>query len=319
MRASRLLSILILLQLRLRVTAEELAQEFEVSVRTIYRDVDALSAAGVPIQADRGRGGGFQLMNGYRTRLTGLSADEAEAMLMIGIPGPAAELGLAPAARGAQRKMLASLPESLRTDAGRIGARFHLDPLEWYRAAEPVGHLPALARAVLDQRVVSMTYESWTATRKRRVEPMGLVLKAGAWYLVARSGKSLRTYKVSKILEHVVEDERFERPDDFDLSAHWADSMEQFEARLRPEKASLSCSPIGLRRLAELGEYAARAVREAGAADAKGWRRVELPIESVERAALTLLALGAEFRVVEPAALRERVRELARDVARRMA
>src|SRR6185295_10620801 len=127
MRASRLLSILILLQVRLRLTAEALAEEFEVSVRTIYRDIDALSAAGIPVYGDRGPGGGFRLLDGYRTRLTGLAPDEAEAMMMIGLPGPAAALGLASAATRAKGKLLAALPASGGEDAGRMAQRFHLD------------------------------------------------------------------------------------------------------------------------------------------------------------------------------------------------
>jgi predicted DNA-binding transcriptional regulator YafY len=162
-RASRLMSILMLLQLRQRLTADELAAEFGVSVRTIYRDVDELSAAGIPVQADRGPGGGFQLVDGYRTRLTGLTAFEAEALLMIGLPEPAAALGLGSAAAGAQAKVLASLPQASLAGAGRLAARFHLDPVDWYRAAPPVDHLPELARAVLAQQRVAVTYESWTA------------------------------------------------------------------------------------------------------------------------------------------------------------
>ena len=158
MRASRLLSILILLQLRVRLTAEALAEEFEVSVRTIYRDIDSLSAAGIPVYGDRGPGGGFQLLDGYRTRLTGLAAGEAEAMMMIGLPG--AGRGARPRRRprrGRGASCSPRCPPAGGEEAGRMAARFHVDPVDWYRADEPVRHLPALARAVLDQRVVTMT------------------------------------------------------------------------------------------------------------------------------------------------------------------
>ncbi len=317
MRASRLLSILILLQVRVRLTAEALAEEFGVSVRTIYRDIDGLSAAGIPIYGDRGPGGGFQLLDGYRTRLTGLATDEAQALFMIGLPGPAAALGLGPAAARARTKVLASLSPSLGEDAGRIGARFHLDPIDWYRAPEPVDHLPALARAVLDARLVAMRYESWRSIRDWQVEPLGLVLKAGAWYVVARGGKSVRIFKVSKILELVVKETSFERPPDFDLPAYWSAELERFESTLRPRKASLRASPVGLKRLSRLGAYAAQAVKESAAPDAEGWARLLLPIESVDQAAFALLGLGPEVEVLEPAALRDRLRQLAHDVARR--
>lgn len=317
MRASRLLSILMLLQLRERLTAEALAEEFEVSVRTIYRDIDKLAEAGVPVYADRGPGGGFRLVDGYRTRLTGLASDEAEAMFMIGLPGPAAALGMGPAASNAGRKMLASLPRSSGDVAGRMGARFHLDPVDWYRDDEPLQQLPAIARAVLDQRVLAMTYDSWRGVRERVVEPLGLVLKAGAWYLVARSESVARIYKVANILHHEVRDTHFERPADFDLAAWWSAETARFEAGLRPGVAQLRATALGLKRLSQLGAYAQRAVKAAERPDSEGWSHVALPIETVDHAALTLLGIGPEIVVLEPEALRHRLKEMAADIVRR--
>src|SRR3954468_8478197 len=144
MRASRLLSILLLLQTRGRMTAQALADEFETSVRTIYRDIDQLSAAGVPVYADRGRAGGFQLMEGYRTQLTGLSSAEAETLFLAGLPGPAAQLGLGDAMAQAQLKLLAALPAEGRQGAARVASRFHLDPIGWFRSAEHADVLPSL-------------------------------------------------------------------------------------------------------------------------------------------------------------------------------
>jgi predicted DNA-binding transcriptional regulator YafY len=318
-RASRLLSILILLQLRERLTAEALAAEFGVSVRTVYRDIDELSAAGIPVQADRGPGGGFQLLDGYRTRLTGLTAAEAEALLMIGLPGPAQALGLGSAAAGARAKLLASLPTPSLAGAGRLGARFHLDPVDWYRAAAPVDHLPALARAVLAEQRVAITYESWTRTRDWRIEPLGLVLKAGAWYVVADAGQGPRTFRVSNVRALLPLESRFERPRRFDLQAYWTASLARFESQLRKGTAVLRASAVGRDRLARLGAHAARAVAAAGPPAADGWARVALPIENVEQAALALLGLGPEVTVLAPDALRVRTRALAREVARRMA
>ena len=246
MRASRLLAILILLQLRTRLTAAALAEEFEVSMRTIYRDIDSLSAAGVPVYGDRGPGGGFQLLEGYRTRLTGLDADEAEAMLMIGMPGPAAALGLGAAASRARGKLLASLPQASLEGAGRIAARFHFDPVDWYRAADAAPYLPAMARAVLDQRQVAMTYESWRGPRDWRIDPLGLVMKGGAWYAAARSGAKIMTFRISSLLAFTPLETYFERPADFDLPRYWADSQTRFEKELRPHIARLRLSPIGL-------------------------------------------------------------------------
>ena len=314
MRASRLLSILILLQLRGRMTAEALADEFEVSIRTVYRDVDALSAAGVPVYGDRGPGGGFQLLDGYRTRLTGLAADEAEAMFMIGMPGPAAALGLGAAAARAGGKLLASLSPPVSEGAGRIGTRFHFDSVHWYHADEAVPFLPAIARAVLDQHIVELRYESWSGVRDWRVEPLGLVLKAGAWYLVARARRGVQTFRVSNIRTQRVTGERFERSEDFDLPIWWSASLERFETELRPARASIRLSALGRRRLAEQGAYAAEAVAAAGAPDQEGWAVVNLPIETIDKAALTLLGLGPEVRVIEPIELRESLRDLAEQV-----
>lgn len=319
MRASRLLSILMLLQLRDRLTAEALAAEFEVSVRTIYRDIDKLAEAGVPVYADRGPGGGFRLIDGYRTRLTGLAADEVEALLMIGLPGPAAALGMGPAASNASRKMLASLPRSSGDVAGRIGARFHLDPVEWYRDDEPLQQLPAIARAVLDQTVLAMSYDSWRGVRDRVVEPLGLVLKAGAWYLVARSDGVARIYKVANILRHEVRDTHFERPTDFDLAAWWSAETARFEAGLRTGTAQLRATATGLKRLSQLGAFAQRAVKMAAPADDEGWSCLSLPIETIDHAALTLLGIGPEVVVLAPDALRLRLRDLAADIVDRCA
>jgi predicted DNA-binding transcriptional regulator YafY len=307
MRASRLLSILMLLQVRGKVTADELAEELEVSVRTVYRDVEALGAAGIPIYADRGPGGGFALIDGYRTRLTGLSSDEAEALFMVGLPGPAAALGLGVAAGGAAQK--------LRVEAGTVGEWFHLDVTDWYQSIEPTPHLPAVARAVLDRRALSMTYGSWTATRDWTVEPLGLVLKAGSWYLVGRVAGDYRTFKVSNIATLTIETATFQRPRRFDLAKVWATNLERFENGLRRETATVRATDLGLVRLAKLGAYAAAAVAASTTPDDDGWTTVDLPIEGVEHAALELLGVGPEVVVDAPRALRAKIRDLAARIA----
>ena len=317
MRASRLLSILMLLQLRDRLTADELAVEFEVSVRTIYRDIEELSAAGIPVYGDRGPGGGFQLLDGYRTRLTGFATDEAEAVFMIGIPGAAAALGLGSAAARAGRKLLAALPPALSEGAGRMSARFHLDPIEWYHTAESVEHLPVLARTVMNQHVVAMKYESWTGCRQWRIEPLGLVLKAGNWYVIAGTHLGVRTFKVANIREQAVEQSTFERPVNFDLPAYWAAQLERFENTLRPTSAILRASAAGCERLSKLGSYAAQAVKDADPPDGAGWARLLFPFEDIEQAALVLLGIGPEIEVLDPQQLRNRLRELAQQIVNR--
>lgn len=316
-RAGRLVSILMLLQLRVRLTAEALAEELEVSVRTIYRDIEALSEAGVPIYGDRGPGGGFQLLDGYRTKLTGLAAPEAEAVFMIGLPEAAEAMGLGPAAAEAGRKLLASLPPPLSEGAGRLGARFHFDPAEWYRQVAPPPHLPLLARAVLDARTVTMTYESWTSVKSRRVEPLGLVLKAATWYLVAQRDGVARIYRVSGVHALEVHDDVFTRPERFDLPAFWSEAIARFEAELRPARATVRASAIGRERLRRAGAYAAAAVREATELDADDWAVVSLPIEHVDDAAHVILAAGGEVVVVDPPELAARVHALATAILRR--
>lgn len=306
MRASRLLSILLLLQTRGRMTAQALADEFEVSVRTVYRDIDDLSAAGVPVYADRGRMGGFQLLDGYRTRLTGMTPVEAEALFLSGLPGPAAELGLGDAMAAAQLKLLAALPDEPRLGAGRAAARIHLDPVAWYRKAEQADILPQLAEAVWNARRIRIRYESWTDVRDRDIDPLGLVLKAGIWYLVAEAGRGPLTYRVAAIQRLDVSDERFERPADFDLAAYWTKWAAEFETRIYRGQATLRISPAGYKQLALLGAAVTEmAERTAGPPDARGWVAIEIPVETIDHAAGEILRLGAgEAEVLAPPELR---------------
>jgi predicted DNA-binding transcriptional regulator YafY len=316
MRASRLLSLLMLLQTRGRLSAQVLAEALEVSVRTIHRDVDELSASGVPIWADRGRLGGFQLQPGWRTKVDGLTAPEAQAMFLGGLPGPASELGLGEAMASAQLKLLAALPDGWREDARRVSARFHLDPIDWYRGPSASDHLPAIAQAVWGERRIAMRYESWKGEVSRRVDPLGLVLKAGIWYLAAQVGMGVRTYRLSNILDLEVTDEAFERPVDFDLAAWWLAATKRFEKELVTDTAQLRVSASGMRALRDLGAAVSSAA-EASASDPdeSGWRRVTIPIESIAHAAAQVLRLGAQAEVIKPAALRREVVERVAAVA----
>ncbi|WP_327590134.1 YafY family transcriptional regulator [Nonomuraea sp. NBC_00507] len=321
MRASRLVSILLLLQTRGRLTARELADRLEVSVRTIYRDVESLHAAGIPLYGDAGPQGGYQLLDGYRTRLTGLTADEAESLFLAGLPGPAAELGLGAVVTAAQLKLMAALPVELRDRAGRIQERFHLDAPTWYRDREPVTYLPAVADAVWNERRIQVRYRRWKAPQEveRRLDPYGLVVKAGRWYLVARAGEDVRTYRVSQILELHPLEEGFTRPEGFDLAAYWQEYLAAFEASLRWGEAVVRLSPRGLERLANLmtpGVVAA-ARESAGPPDQEGWTRVTVPIESIEHALGEFLRLGVDAEVLAPGELRDRLAGVAKVLGER--
>ncbi|GHF77286.1 putative DNA-binding transcriptional regulator YafY [Amycolatopsis bartoniae] len=309
MRASRLLSVLLLLQNRGRMTADELAAELEVSVRTVYRDIEALSAAGVPVYADRGRAGGYQLVGGYRTRLTGLTEEEAQSLSLAGLPVAAAELGLGTVLAAAQLKLYAALPEELRDRAGQVAERFLLDVPGWFRGVESLPHLAEIARAVWECRLFTTRYRRWDGSEVDRVlEPLGLVLKAGNWYLAARAGNGVRTYRVSRISAPEL-GERFERPSDFDLAAYWREWSESFERRLYPRIAVVRLSRLG-RDLVPfyLGVVGARALRECrNEPDEDGWLRVELPVEPGAPALGELLRFGPELQVLEPPELRAEV------------
>ncbi|GIH05015.1 transcriptional regulator [Rhizocola hellebori] len=318
MRAARLLSILLLLQTRGRMTAQQLAEELEVSVRTIYRDVESLHSAGVPLYGDAGWSGGYQLLAGYRTQLTGLTADEAESMFLTGLPGPAAELGLGAVVTAAQLKLLAALPAELRDRAGRIRERFHLDAPGWYRNPDEVPHLMAVAEAVWGQHRIRIRYRRWEAPREviRTLDPYGVVLKGGRWYLVAASDRTPRTYRVSEILELHPLGEGFTRPEGFVLQDYWQSYLDEFEARRIQGKVVIRLSPKGLRRLHDLmGQAVARqATENAGPPDSDGWVTTTIPIEGTEHARGELLRLGAEAVVEEPEELRQMIKDAIREL-----
>ena len=316
MRASRLLSVMMLLQARGRISAQALADELEVSVRTVYRDVDHLSAAGVPVTATRGAAGGFELLDGWRTRLTGLTPHEAQAMFLAGAPSAAEQLGLGEAAESAQLKLLAALPPQWQADARRVGSRLHLDPVGWYRSADRAEHLDAVAQAVWTDRRLRIRYEGWKGVSDRVIEPLGLVQKAGAWYVVARSNKQMRTFRLSGIQQLEVRPGKFARPRNFDLPKHWAASIERFEAGIYRGTATLRVTARGLQRLKGWSAAVAEAAdRTQTIADADGWSEVTIPIESIDYAALELLRLGSEAEVLKPIELRKLVATTVRALA----
>lgn len=309
------------------MTAQELSTELEVSVRTVYRDVESLGAAGVPVYADRGPTGGYRLLDGYRTRLTGLTVDEAETLFLTGMPGPAEELGLGSVLAGAELKLLAALPGELGNRAARARARFHLDAPGWFRATEPTPHLATLADAVWRERMIEIRYRRWKAPKEvdRRLAPLGVVLKAGRWYLVARADPEtradaeVRAYRIASVLELTVLDEGFARPADFDLAAFWQgwsrryeESVYRAEAAVRMTAAALDLMPF------VFPPAMSRAAREAaGPVDEAGWLHTVVPIESVRHGHIELLKLGAEVEVLAPAELRAAFVATARALAER--
>ncbi|WP_306189205.1 YafY family protein [Streptomyces sp. MK5] len=317
MRAARLIKMVLLLQSRPAMTAAELARELEVSERTVTRDAQALSEAGVPVYADRGRAGGYRLIGGYRTRLTGLARSEAEALFLSGVPGALREMGLEDAASAARLKVSAALLPSLR-DASRSAAqRFHLDAPNWFTEPRTPELLPAVADAVWDDRRITARYRSGEAGVERELEPYGLVLKAGVWYLCARVAArgSYRVYRVGRFTAVEVGEERFERDEEFDLPAFWAQRAERFARSILRAEVVVRLSEAGVRRLPYVVDPASarEALAAAAPADEHGRVTVTLPVESEEVAHGQLTSLGPEAEVLAPGSLRER---FARDALR---
>ena len=320
MRASRLVSLLLLLQTRGGMTAAQLARELEVSERTVHRDVDALSEAGVPIYAERGPHGGVRLVEGYRTRLTGLTSEEAQALFLSGLPGPAAELGLGTVVAAARLKVLAALPPELRARASRLAERFHLDAPGWFRQAEPVPHLSTLADAVWETQRVEVDYERGDRRVTRLLEPLGLVLKGGVWYLVARAEEQIRTYRVSRVVDARPTEERFERPAAFDLAGFWTEASSAYEratpmvdvtVRVRPERVP------GL--LDAIADTPLAAAERLDRRDPYGWEHLVLRLPWPDEAATRLLQLGLDAEVLDPPEVRDQIVTLARQLIERYA
>jgi predicted DNA-binding transcriptional regulator YafY len=318
MRASRLVNLLLLLQSRGGMTAAELARELEVSVRTVHRDVEELSAAGVPIFAERGPTGGIRLVDGYRTRLTGMTADEAEALFLSGLSGPAAQLGLGTVVAAAQLKVMAALPPELRSRASRIVQRFHLDAAGWFQANEEVPHLATLSTAVWEGRSVAIDYDRGDEVVPRTLGPLGLVLKGGFWYVVASIDGQVRTYRASRVAAATLLDVPVDRPDGFDLAVFWVESTTAFEretptvvvdVRVREDQAWRLNQVFG-RGTLDSGER----VEETGH---PGTIRVRLRLGYPDEAPGMLLAVGHNLEVVGPPEVRDKVVMLANRIAAR--
>jgi predicted DNA-binding transcriptional regulator YafY len=296
MRASRLVSLLLLLQTRGQLTAAELADRFEVSIRTIHRDIESLGDAGVPVEAVRGPAGGYRLARGYRTRLTGLTAEEAEALFAA----PAAELGLGGVLADARLKLLAAMPAELQERAERSARLFHLDTRGWFRGEDKTPHLPTLASAVWQGKRLRARYREGPRVVQRTLDPLGLVQKGGAWYLVARRSAGMRVYRVSRFASVRIRNDGFERPKDFELAAFWDEWSRTFEESTRRFSVTLRAGEIVRRFLPrelqeEDGVYTVR-------------------FESLDDAFRELLKFGPDAEVLEPVELRERIATAAAEV-----
>jgi len=306
MRAERLVALLFTLYSKRSATVAELAKALDVSERTMHRDIAALRDAGVPLWTETGRHGGVRLMEGWRTRLDGLTSREAVAIFAMGVPQALAELGLGTAMSAAHAKLFATLPPALREQAQGMAQRFHLDAPGWFRPADDTEHLAAIARAVWEQRRLRIGYGRHGRVVQRTLQPLGIVLKAGVWYLIAEVDGDFRTYRVARIDAVEEADERFERPTDFDLVGWWQRSSAQFEQSLRTTSVQIRLSPLGVRALPAVldADAAVKALEQAEPPDEDGWTRVTVELEEPTIAATQLIGLGDEVQVLAPPATR---------------
>jgi predicted DNA-binding transcriptional regulator YafY len=316
MRADRLLSLIMLLQSRQRMTARSLARELEVSERTIYRDIQALSAAGIPVYGECGPDGGFSLVENYRTSLTGLTPGEVRALFMLSIPAPLAELGLSQELGLALRKLAASLPDSQRQEERRARQRFHLDSTWWQQGDIPVPHLPALYQAVWQDRKLVLSYRPlYHVAMRLVVDPYGLVAKAGVWYLVCGCSGQVRVYQVSELLEVAILAEASQRPADFDLETFWQDWCARQEASRSAYKVIVRVEPGFIPWLPVY--FGERLGSKSSSLDADGWLRLELFFENLHEARNRLLDCGGGVEVLRPLALRKSMLDYAQQIAER--
>ena len=314
MRADRLLSIVLLLQTSPRLTSRVLAQRLEVSERTIHRDMEALSGAGIPVVADRGATGGWSLMSDYKTTLTGLNESEIQSLFLTKPTKALADLNLERAAEGALLKLLASVPNSYRQSVERARQRIFIDVTGWAKREEAVPLLPLLQESIWLERQLNITYERGIDCEpiKRKLSPVGLVAKGSAWYLVALVDSQLRSYRVSRISHAEVLDEVAQFPEEFDLEQYWLQSTQHFKSQLPHYCATFRVSPDVFPRLSFAGRFAR--VGKPVSTDARGWIELEVGFDVEEMACEYALSFGPKLEVIAPTSLREKVIEMAKRV-----
>ena len=318
MRADRLLSLLMLLQNRGRMTAQNLALQLEVSERTIYRDVEALSFIGVPVYCERGPGGGIDLLEDYRTNLTGLTKDEVRALFMLSIPAPLAELGVGQELQAALLKLSAALPEARRGDELQVRQRIHIDSVWWDHPEESVPFLHTVQQAVWEDRMVHLTLTlHWVPEVgiERLVAPYGLVAKAGVWYLVWEGEGRLGAYRLSELADVSLSDQTFQRPRDFNLAEFWSEWCAEEKDRRSIFPVTVRIAPNFIPHLPNLfGNRIRAAIANAAPPDDEGWITLTLPFSSLGAARSRLLGFGRAVEILEPLALRLSVQDYAEQI-----
>lgn len=313
MRADRLISIVLMLQSHGRMTAKQLADRLEVSERTIYRDMQALSGAGIPVIADRGVGGGWRLLEEYRTNLTGLKETEIKALFVSPSGQLLDDLGLTRTAEDARNKLLASLPAASHDTVKDVWERIHIDTSAWRKPKEKLVSFETLQQAVWDEKKLKLRYRRADSSMTERiVEPLGLVAKGSVWYLVAAVDETVRTYRVSRIQSATLIYENFTRPQDFSLAQYWKSSTQAFVDNLPEFDIHVVAAPSIFSKLKYTGRFVQ--IRTVGTPDDNGWIPVTVRVDTEQEAKELILGFGNSIKVLEPRYLVDEVVKMARDV-----
>jgi predicted DNA-binding transcriptional regulator YafY len=295
------------------MTAHDLAERLEVSERTIHRDMESLSMAGIPVMAERGMGGGWSLQGEYRTNLTGLNEAEIQALFLARSPRLLDDLGLGKAAEAAFIKLFAEAPAATRRDAESASQRIHVDVTGWNRSEESTPYLSILQEAVWKERKLKFKYQRGDdCDVERLVDPLGLVAKGSVWYLVAAIDGGIRNYRVSRMLEVELLEQPFSRPATFDLVAHWRESYVEFKAKIPRYSVTARVHPAAANRLYVLGGFSR--VERVDPPDETGWSQVVLCFQFEDDACERLLGFGDQVEILEPPELRDKMVNRARRV-----
>jgi predicted DNA-binding transcriptional regulator YafY len=308
MKADRLLSVLLLLQAKGRATERELAERLEVSQRTIHRDLEALSAANVPVLALRGSQGGWELAEGWRTQVPGLDSGELRALVMSQ-PRALGHPRLRASAESAMNKLMAALPGSMREEAATMRERLHMDPAGWWDAGEDVSALPLVQDAVMQDRKLTFDYVRADGEKgPRTVDPLGLVAKGPTWYLVAQTPKGMRTFRLSRMSAVTMLASKFKRPKRFDLAEHWKGSTEEFIGKRGGYQVTLAVRQGATMNLTRwLAGKPVEATEDFAPGD--GWVAMQAQFDHADQARFVVLGMGMRARVLKPLELRKAVEE----------
>ncbi|MGP4081157.1 helix-turn-helix transcriptional regulator [Pseudalkalibacillus sp. R45] len=307
MRGDRLVSIVLLLQSHGRLTAAELAEKLEVSERTIYRDLEALSGTGIPVIAERGRNGGWSLLENYRTTLTGLKESEIRTLFLSPSTQLLEDLGLTRTSEEARNKLIASLPSEYRGKAKEVWNRIHIDTSTWRDRKEKIMTFDVMKNAIWNNCKLKINYQTAEGkATERLVEPLGLVAKGSRWYLIAcKADGEFRNFRASRIEYAEPTDEQFERPADFDLATYWKSSTKAFIEKLPTYSVWVEAAPSILPRMKFTGRFVQKI--EAGSETGEGWTPIKLSFDTKEEAISYILGFADQIKVIEPKELKTEI------------